>query len=82
MVYSQELKDKIWDKGTIIKGKDPNQYRKDVNGNIMFKRSYGKYSPMGWNVDHKKAQANGGSDSLRNLQPMNSRANSSKGKKK
>lgn len=82
MAYSKEELDKIWDKGAIIKGKNPNQYRKDVNGNVMYRPSYGKYSKMGWNVDHKKAKANGGSDSLRNLQPMNSRANSSKGKKK
>ncbi|MBR4219458.1 MAG: HNH endonuclease [Bacteroidales bacterium] len=81
MPYSVETLNKIWDKGIIIKGKNPNKYRKDVNGNEMYKASYGKYSKMGWNVDHKKAKANGGSDSLRNLQPMNSRANSSKGKK-
>ena len=82
MAYTKEERDKIWDKGAIIKGKDPNKYRKDVNGKVMYKPSYGKFSEMGWNVDHKKAKANGGSDSLRNLQPMNSRANSSKGKKK
>lgn len=82
MAYSKETLDKIWNKGSIIFGKDPDKYRKDVKGNVMYRTSYGKYSPMGWNVDHKKAQANGGSDSLRNLQPMNSRANSSKGKKK
>lgn len=82
MAYTKEERDKIWDKGSIIKGKNPNLYRKDVNGKVMYKPSYGKYSEMGWNVDHKKAKANGGSDSLRNLQPMNSRANSSKGKKK
>lgn len=82
MAYTKEERDKIWDKGSIIKGKNPNLYRKDVNGKVMYKPSYGKYSEMGWNVDHKKAKANGGSDSLRNLQPMNSRANSSKGKKR
>lgn len=82
MAYSDETLYKIWNKGFIILGKDPNKYRKDVNGNVMYRSSYGKYSKMGWNVDHKKAKANGGSDSIRNLQPMNSRANSSKGKKK
>lgn len=82
MTYNDETLEKIWNKGSIVFGKDPDKYRKDVNGNLMFRSSYGKYSKMGWNVDHKKAKANGGSDSLRNLQPMNSRANSSKGKKK
>ena len=82
MAYSKEILDKIWEKGIVIRGKNPDKYRKDINGNVMYRQSYGKFSEMGWNVDHKKAKANGGSDSLRNLQPMNSRANSSKGKKK
>ena len=39
--------------------KDPDRYRKEDNGNLMYKNSYGEYSEMGWNVDHKVAQANG-----------------------
>ncbi len=80
--YDKETLDKIFRKGSEIKGKNPDLYRKDVNGNVMYRHSYGKYSTMGWNVDHIKAKANGGSDSMRNLQPMNSRANSSKGNRK
>ena len=80
--YDKETLDKIFRKGSEIKGKNPDLYRKDVNGNVMYRHSSGKYSPMGWNVDHIKAKANGGSDSMRNLQPMNSRANSSKGNRK
>ena len=77
--YSEERLEQIWDKGHIVRGKDPNRYRKDDHGNMMYKQSYGLYSPMGWNVDHKVAQANGGSNNLRNLRPLNSRDNSSKG---
>lgn len=47
----------------------------------MYRYSYGKTSEMGWNVDHSKPQALGGTDHLNNLQPMNSRENCSKGKK-
>ena len=50
-------------------------------GQTINKPSYGKTSAMGWNVDHSKPQALGGTDHLNNLQPMNSRENSSKGKK-
>ena len=35
---------------------------------------------MGWDVEHFKPQALGGTDHLNNLQPMNSRENSSRGK--
>lgn len=79
--YSQNRLNQIWDKGSTIKGKNPNLYRKDIYGNTMYKPSYGKMSPMVWNVDHSKPQALGGTDHLNNLQPMNSKANCSKGKK-
>lgn len=78
--YSDERLDQIWDKGQTIRGKNPDLYRLDKYGNEMYRPSYGKTSPMGWNVDHSKPQALGGTDHLNNLQPMNSRANSSKGK--
>jgi hypothetical protein len=79
--FSEERLDQIWDKGQRIAGKDPNLYRADKFGNTMYKHSYGKTSEMGWNVDHSKPQSLGGTDHLNNLQPMNSRANSSKGNK-
>lgn len=76
--FSQERINQVWDKGNVIRGKNPDLYRMDLFGNIMYKPSYGKYSPMGWNIDHSKPQSKGGTDHLNNLQPMNSRANSSK----
>ena len=79
--YTQKRLDQIWDKGIIIKGKNPDLYRQDKFGNRMYKPSYGKFSEMGWNVDHSNPQAKGGTDHLNNLQPMNSRANSSKNDK-
>jgi len=79
--FSQDRLDQIWEKGSAIRGKDPDLYRKDQLGNQMYKPSYGKNSEMGWNVDHSKPQSRGGTDHLNNLQPMNSRANSSKGDK-
>ena len=81
MSYSKDRLDQIWDKGATIKGKNPDLYRKDIYGNVMFKPSYGKISEMGWNVDHSKPQTLGGTDHLNNLQPMNSRANCRKSDK-
>ena len=79
--FSDERLDQIWEKGGVIRGKDPDLYRSDKFGNTMYKHSYGKTSVMGWNVDHSKPQVLGGTDHLNNLQPMNSRANSSKNDK-
>lgn len=79
--FTPERLEQIWDKGQPIRGKNPDLYRKDIFGNIMYRPSYGKTSEMGWNVDHSKPQALGGTDHLNNLQPMNSIANIKKGKK-
>lgn len=77
----QDKKDEVWEKGKTIRGKDPNLYRRDKEGNEMYKPSYGKFSEKGWNIDHSKPKDKGGTDHLNNLQPMNSKANSSKGNK-
>jgi hypothetical protein len=79
--FTKEKLDKIWDKGQTIRGKDSDLYRKDTFGNQIYRHSYGRTSEMGWNVDHSKPQSKGGTDHLNNLQPMNSRANCSKGNK-
>ena len=79
--FTPERLEQIWDKGQTIRGKNPDLYRKDKFGNIMYRPSYGKTSEMGWNVDHSKPQALGGTNHLNNLQPMNSIANIKKGKK-
>lgn len=81
MTYSKEQLDQIFAKGKEIPGKDPACYRKDACGNEIYRQSYGKESPMGWEVDHKNPKDNGGTNSMRNLQPLQSSENSSKGAK-
>ncbi len=78
----QRKKDDVWEKGQKIRGKNPNLYRKDKLGNMMYKHSYGKNTPMGWEIDHSKPKSKGGSDHLNNLQPLNTSANRKKGNKK
>lgn len=78
---SRNRKDKVWAKGQKVKGKNPKLYRKDKFGNIMFYHSYGKTTPMGWEIDHSKPKSKGGTDHLNNLQPMNTKANRQKGSK-
>ena len=71
-------KDQVWDKAKPIKGKDPAQYRQDPYGNTIRRDSYGKKSPVGWEADHIKPKAKGGSDDIRNLQAMQWEANREK----
>lgn len=69
---------RVWDKAKIVRGKDPKLYRKDPYGNEMYYPSYGKNSGMGWEVDHIKPKADGGSDATVNLQALNLKVNRQK----
>lgn len=81
MSYSKKQLDQIFAKGDKVRGKDPYRYRKDDCGNIIYRQSYGKETPKSWEVDHKNPKANGGSNCGRNLQPLQSSENASKGAK-
>ena len=81
MSYSKERLERVWDKGQDVEGKNPNLYREDIEGNLMYKYSYGKQSDMGWEVDHSKPKSKRGTDHLNNLQPMHWKENRRKGDK-
>lgn len=78
---SQELIDKVWDKGSPIRGKNSEVHRRDALGNPIYKPSYGKEGEKSWEIDHKKPINKGGTDDLRNLQPLQTEANREKGDK-
>lgn len=62
----------VWNKGTIIPMVDPNLYRKDACGALIERSQYGVTAEngTGWEIDHAMPVAQGGGDSLNNLQPM------------
>ena len=62
--------DKAWKNAKTIRGEDPDKYRQDPYGNKIHKNSFGKDSAMGWEVDHIKPKARGGSDATQNLQAL------------
>ena len=59
-----------WNNANIIRGKNPDVYRKDKYGNEIYKSSYGKTSNMGWEIAHKHPIAKDGTNSPRNLQAV------------
>ena len=66
----------VWTKGTPIQGYDPREWRYDVYGLPMRFTEYGNTrSKHGWEVDHIKPLARGGTDVLANLQPLQWAAN-------
>ena len=78
---SNKLIEEVWDKGKTIKGKDPDVWRKDVYSNKIRFGSYGTEGDFGWEIDHKNPKDKGGSNQLKNLQPLHWEENREKGAK-
>lgn len=78
MSFSKEMVNKIWGKAPKVSGRDPDLYRKDSYGNVLFRKSHGKLTDMGWEIDHITPKARGGSDVVRNLQILQTRINRKK----
>lgn len=68
-----------WEKAKPIRGKNPNLFRQDEEGNKIYKPAFGTNGEMGWQVDHRKPVARGGSDHRRNLRALQTKANQEKG---
>ena len=75
---SQRQKAVAWDKARPVRGKNPNLYRRDRLGNEIYKPAYGTNGEKGWEVDHSRPKSKGGTDSSRNLQAMQTKANRQK----
>jgi len=67
---SQSTIDRVWEKGTPIRGRNPETWRKDSEGNVIRYGSYGTKGDYGWEIDHKNPSSKGGTDNIRNLQPL------------
>jgi len=67
---SKKKIDDAWNKSKPIRGKNPDTWRKDIQGNKIRKGSYGTQGEYGWELDHKKPKSKGGTDSGRNIQPL------------
>ncbi len=78
--FSPETVQAVWNKAAIIPGLSPYCFRSDCYGSTIFRSQYGNTeSEYGWEVDHIVRRADGGTDYLFNLQPLQWRNNRIKG---
>lgn len=76
----------VWNKGSIVPDDkdgnsfDPKVWRYDICGNPIKYSEHGNTdSKHGWEIDHIKPSAEGGNDTLDNLQPLQWETNRTKG---
>ncbi len=78
-MFSEEIIQKVWEKGNKITSKNPDTWRLDQCGNLIKRENYGdRESSTGWEIDHKKTKSIGGTDNLSNLRPLHWEQNASK----
>ena len=71
----------VFNKGTVLPGRDPDYWRADGHGAPICWGNYGdRKSPYGWEIDHFPIpRALGGSDELHNLRPLRCSTNAGLG---
>ena len=79
MAFDERTIQAVWEKGFPVYGYDPTRYRKDQCGAWICRDEYGnRRSIFGWEIDHVTSVANGGSDNLSNLRPLQWKNNASR----
>ncbi len=68
--FPDDVVEAVWNKGRPDPPHSSAMRRRDAGGAEMERYSYGTETVHGWEIDHVKPVAAGGTDDLENLQPL------------
>jgi hypothetical protein len=71
MLCTEEIIQKVWEKGIIIENNDPKYWRQDQCGAWISRSGYGRQkSQFDWEINYIHPQTEKGGQNLVNLRPM------------
>lgn len=77
--FPYSVKQQCWEKAEKIKGRDPDRWRRDALGNILFRKLVGCPGCLCHDYDHIVPYSKGGQSTLENCQVLQATVNRSKG---
>ncbi|XP_030521826.1 uncharacterized protein LOC115734939 isoform X1 [Rhodamnia argentea] len=77
--FPYSVKQQCWDKADRLKGRDPDRWRRDAVGNIVFRKLVGCPGCLCHDYDHIVPYSKGGKSTLENCQVLQATVNRSKG---
>ncbi|KAG6686905.1 hypothetical protein I3843_11G045000 [Carya illinoinensis] len=77
--FPYSVKQQCWDKSEKVRGRDPDRWRRDAIGNIVFRKLVGCPGCLCHDYDHILPYSKGGQSTLENCQVLQATVNRSKG---
>nr|KJB50937.1 hypothetical protein B456_008G193800 [Gossypium raimondii] len=77
--FPYSVKQQCWEKAEKVKGRDPDRWRRDAVGNIVFRKLVGCPGCLCHDYDHIIPYSKGGKSTLENCQVLQATVNRSKG---
>ncbi|GLU12387.1 hypothetical protein SLE2022_290720 [Rubroshorea leprosula] len=77
--FPYSVKQQCWEKAEKVKGRDPDRWRRDAVGNIVFRKLVGCSGCLCHDYDHIVPYSKGGKSTLENCQVLQATVNRSKG---
>ncbi|XP_044476413.1 uncharacterized protein LOC123203975 [Mangifera indica] len=77
--FPYSVKQQCWEKAEKVKGRDPDRWRRDALGNIVFRKLVGCPGCLCHDYDHILPYSKGGKSTLENCQVLQATVNRSKG---